>query len=250
MTSDNEKTTKASKFPRWLLIAPLVVGLSLVGGAALIQTGLENFRSGDRVVTVRGLATRDVEADLAIWPIKFSATDNNLQTARAQLEDNAQKIQEFLSAQGIKTEDIQILSIESQDLLAQSYRPEGVSQGRYLLTQTFVVRTGDIASVVKGAQNIAQLLSRNVVLTNTAAPTYLFTKLNDIKPEMIAEATRNARESADQFAKDSGQKVGLIRSASQGYFEIQPRDPVDEIPAATQRNKTVRVVTSVDYYLR
>lgn len=231
------------------VLAALMVAVALLGGGWLLQKGLYHFRAADRYVTVRGLDSRDVKADLAVWPIRCSATHNDLQTARAQLEHDGKAILAFLARQGFQPEEISVLNIESQDLLAQTYRPEGVSSGRYLLTQTFLVRTHEVDKVGEGTKNITQLFAENVVLTNSAAPTYLFTKLNDIKPEMVAAATRSAREAANQFAVDTGQKVGAIRSASQGYFEIKARDPVNDIPESAQRDKTVRVVTTVEYYL-
>lgn len=227
-------------------------GMMLVlflGSAWLIRDGLQSFRTADRYVTVRGLATKEVEADLAIWAIRHAATSNVLETARAQLETDATSIRAFLKGEGIAQDAISVLSIDAQDLLAQSYRPDGVENGRYVLTETLIVRSTDVAVVASAAQNTNKLLARGVVLSNTGAPTYLFTKLNDIKPEMIAAATGNARAGAEQFAKDSGQRVGDIRNASQGYFEIQPRDPVMDVPETAQRLKNVRVVTSIDYFL-
>lgn len=229
--------------------AVVLMVLALLGSAWLLKSGLESFRTADRYVTVRGLATKDVDADLAVWAIRHSATSNLLDEARAQLEKDSNNIREFVVEQGLGADSLSVQSIDSQDLLAQQYRPDNVQNGRYVLTETLVLRSNDVEKVASATQNLNKLLSKGVVLTNTGAPTYLFTKLNDIKPEMIAAATRNARAGAEQFAKDSGQQVGRIRSASQGYFEIQARDPVNDIPEAAQRRKTVRVVTSMEYFL-
>lgn len=230
-------------------LTALFVLVVVFGAASTLRDGLQSFRMNDRYVSVRGLATKDVEADLAVWAIRHAATSNVLETARAQIEKESSDIRAFLAEQGIGADAVSVLSLDSQDLLAQQYRPDNIENGRYVLTETLIVRSTDVATVAKAAQNINLLLAKGVVLTNTGAPTYLFTKLNDVKPEMIAAATKNARAGAEQFAKDSGQRVGDIRNASQGYFEIQPRDPVMDIPETAQRAKTVRVVTSVDYYL-
>ena len=226
-----------------------VAALTALAFASLLRDGLQSFRTGDRFVTVRGLATREVDADLAVWAIRHAATSNVLETARAQLEKDSAATKAFLVEGGIAPDAISVLSIDSQDLLAQQYRPDNVENGRYVLTETLLVRTSDVEAVSKLSQNINGLLARGVVLSNTAVPTYVFTKLNDVKPEMIADATKNARAGAEQFAKDSGQSVGNIRNATQGYFEIQARDPVMDVPENAQRKKVVRVVTSIDFYL-
>ena len=230
-------------------VALLLMVFSVLGAASLIKQGLTSFRTADRYVTVRGLATREVDADLGVWALRHAATSNVLDDARAQIEKDNALIRDFLAEQGITANAVSVLQIDSQDLLAQQYRPDNIENGRYVLTETLVVRTEAVDVLAKATQNMNQLLARGVVLSNTSAPAYLFTKLNDVKPEMIAEATKNAREGAEQFASDSGQKVGAIRNASQGYFEIQPRDPVGDVPEPAQRKKIVRVVTSIDFFL-
>ena len=111
------------------------------------------------------------------------------------------------------------------DLLAQPYRPEGIGDNRFIVAQTIIVRTEQVDRVARLNQQTGELVKRGVVLADTGGPTYLFTRLNEIKPEMLAEATRNARLSAEQFAADSGSAIAEIRRASQGLFEILPRDP-------------------------
>ncbi len=222
---------------------------TVVCAAHKIEQGLKGFRTKDNFVTVKGLATREVEANLAIWALRHTVTSNDLVAAQKQLSDDAAKIENFLKDQSILSDDVSVLSLDMQDLLAQAYRPDNASAGRYILTRTLVVRSDDIISVTKAAQSTNQLLSQGVVLTNTGAPNYIFTKLNDIKPEMIAQAMQGARAGAQQFAKDAGQKIGGIKNANQGLFEINGRDQVFDIPESAQRHKVVRVVTTVDYYL-
>jgi uncharacterized protein len=239
----------ASRQKLYSFIPVVVMALAIICAAAMLKGGFENFRIGDRFVSVRGLATKDVDADLAVWAIRHAVTSNVLQDARTQLEKDSQLIRDFVVEQGLGAESVSVQSIDSQDLMAQQYRPDNIQNGRYVLTETLVLRSDNIEKVAAMTQNLNQLLAKGVVLSNTSNPTYLFTKLNDVKPMMIAEATQNARAGAEQFAKDSGQRVGKIRSASQGYFEIQPRDPVMDIPESAQRQKIVRVVTSIDYFL-
>jgi len=161
-------------------------------------------------------------------------------------------VRDFLNTNGIKPEQIRLQNINVVDRKAQIYGNGGDMTLRFILSQTLVARTNDIPSMVKASQSISDLVKAGVTLGDpngggNAVPQYLFTKINDIKPALIAEATKNARTSAEQFAKDSGQEVGSIRNANQGYIEINARDP--GITESETPQKTVRVVTTIDYLL-
>ena len=215
----------------FLLIGLMVIGAALAFSGFKVFEGLKYFRSYDRYVTVKGLATKDMRADLAVWSVNFTVTGNDLAETQAQLETNREKVTAFLKANGIGDDNIRIQSIQVADKQAQTYSGNS-SDGapRYVISQALIARTNDIDAMSKASQNVSQLIKEGVVLGQpnggyNPAPQYMFTKLNDVKPGMIAEATKNARQSAEQFAKDSEQKVGQIRSANQGVFEILPRDP-------------------------
>ncbi len=251
MTSPDCKSHSAGLF----FIVSLFILAAGIGFAGLkIHDGLTQFRSYDNYVTVKGLAMRDVEADLAVWPIAHVVTGDDLAVVQGVLEDRTKDVMAFLKDSGIADDDIEKQQISVVDLLAQSYRQNNASQNRFILTQTVIVRSEDIAAISKAAENIGDLIKKGVVLaqqnnSNNTGPTYLFTKLNDVKPAMIAEATRNARDAADQFANDSGQTVTGIRRAYQGMFQILPRDETYTIPESAQKFKTVRVVSTIDFYL-
>jgi hypothetical protein len=235
----------------FLVLALLILACGIAYASTNVAAGLREFRSYDRFVTVKGLATRDVVADLALWPIAYTETGNDLAALQNTMDERAKTIMAFLQQNSISADKTEMQQLNVQDLLAQSYRQEGAANSRYILTQTIMVRTNDVQAVAKAAQNLGDLVRQGVVLAQTGynGPTYLFTKLNDIKPDMIAEATRNGRDAAAQFAKDSGQEVGEIRSANQGLFQILPRDESYTVPEPQQMNKTVRVVSTLDFYL-
>lgn len=248
---DNTKDCKTSHVGIFMIVALFVLACGIATAGTMVSKGLKEFRSYDRFVSVKGLATRDVTADIALWPIAYTETGNDLTALQNRMDERAKTIKAFLLKNGISDEKTEMQQLNVQDLLAQSYRQEGAAENRYILTQTIMVRTEDVPAVTKAAQNLGDLVRQGVVLAQTgySGPTYLFTKLNDIKPQMIAEATQNARDAAAQFAKDSGTAVGGIRSANQGLFQILPRDETYAIPEAQQVNKTVRVVSTVDFYL-
>lgn len=230
-------------------VVVLALGISFAGYK--IHEGLTHFRSFDRSVTMKGLAQQDVKADLALWPIAYTETGNDLSALQDLMDSRGRTVVSFLKKNGIQEEEIELKQVQVQDLLAQSYRQNGATQNRYILTQTYLVRTNNIKSVDQAAKNMGELIRSGVVFSQSGSttPTYLYTKLNDIKPEMIAEATRNARKAAKEFAKNSGQEVGGIKYASQGIFQILPRDQSYAIPESQQQNKTVRVVSTIQFYL-
>ncbi len=236
--------------PYILIAAAAMLALGPAFAGWSVKKGLETFRMEDRVVSVKGLSEKDVEADLAIWTLSSTATANELAAVIQQTDSNKKIIMAFLEHAGFLKEEIEIPPVQSQDLLAQAYRPENVEQGRYIVTQNINVRTSDMAKMDKALANAGTLLQQGVTLSNTQPPVYMFTKLNDIKPAMLAEAIKNARTSAEEFARDSGENVGGIKMAYQGQFQILPRDPVMYVSEQNQRYKTVRVVSTVDFFVQ
>ena len=234
----------------FLVLSLLILALGIAYAGMSVRDGLKDFKSYDQYVTVKGLAEKDVVSDLGVWPISYTETGNDLPELQKIMENRGAQLVSFLMQNGLQDNEITRTQLNVQDLLAQSYRQGDIGQGRYILTQTYMTRTGNIEALSKAAQNIGDLIKQGVVLSQGGeGPTYLFTKLNEIKPEMIAQATRNAREAATQFAADSGAQVGAIRSANQGVFQILPRDQTYAVSEAQQINKTVRVVSTLDFYL-
>jgi hypothetical protein len=234
-----------------LAIALVAAGVAAAGW--FIGNGFVRGRTAGRYVSVKGVAQRDVVADLALWPIRFTASDNVLSEAQKKFDASKGAILGFLKKNGIDTSKSELQNFEVVDAMADRYRSETPSS-RFIVSGTLMVRVDDPRLVQVASQNVGELAQSGVVIASGSqygggGPTYLFTKLNDSKPEMIAEATASAREAAQQFAKDSGSHLGPIRQASQGVFQILPRDPAPGVAEESQSNKTVRVVTTVEYYL-
>lgn len=249
MSEKCEMSDKCCKMGLVLSVVLLALGVAYAGGQ--VHKGLVNFKSFDRSVTMKGLAQRDVVADLAIWPIAYTETGNDLATLQDLMDERGRAILNFLKKYGIAGDEVELQQVQVQDLMAQSYRQNNAVINRYILTQTYLVRTNNIEAVSKASKELGSLIRKGVVFSQSGstAPTYLFTKLNDIKPAMIAEATKNARAAAREFAENSGQKVGGIKYASQGVFQILPRDETYTVPESQQKNKTVRIVSTIRFYL-
>lgn len=233
------------------LPAAAVVAVGLAIGGYFVGSGIRSFRGSDRFVTVKGIAEKEVKANLALWPMRVTATSNSLQEAQARIARDAATVRQFFESGGIPAEAISVQSVEATDLLTQTYR-QGAPPSRYIVTQTLMVRTNDVDRIAALAERVGEVVAAGVVMSAEGGPQgpfYLFTQLNDIKPAMIAEATKNARAAAEQFAADSGSSLGAIRQASQGLFQILPRDAAPGLSEDKQVLKTVRVVSTVEYIL-
>ena len=234
----NDKGTS----PAFVLGVFICIGLALLG--YFISGGITRIKALDRTVTVKGLSEREVPANIAIWPIKFSEADNNLNNLFSTLQRKNTIIIEFLKSQGFKDEEISTSAPAIQDRQAQGYIES--FKFRYSGTSTITVYTEDVDAVRKTMEKLVELGKKGIAISGEdyqSQTDFLYTKLNDIKPEMIEEATKNAREVAEKFAKDSKSKLGKIKTASQGLFTIDNRDK------NTPYIKKVRVVSTVEYYL-
>ncbi|WP_348701712.1 SIMPL domain-containing protein [uncultured Marinobacter sp.] len=233
------------------VVSALVLGICAIVAATLIADGLTGLRTGDRYVTVKGVAEREVRADLALWPIRFVATGDTLAQAQQQARSSRDAIAAFLKLQAIDDSAVELLRLDVTDTRANPY-PGNNSEHKVIINQTLMVRSNDVDRIRQAAQNVSDLVDSGVVLSSDygpSGPTYLFTGLNDIKPEMIAEATAAAREAAEQFARDASAELGSLRRANQGVFQILARDQAPGIQEPQQPVKTVRVVSTVQYYL-
>lgn len=225
----------------------LAVGLIIAG--FFIYLGFADVASAsrDRHVSVRGLAEREVQADHVIWPLVYKTSGNDMQALYTQIRTVNGQIISFLQKNGIAAKDITAGAPQMQDLYADRYASSDVKKrDRYNVTSIITVSSGDVERVRNLIPRVGELLQQGIVISANEYGTevqYEFRSLNKVKPAMIEEATRNAREAADKFAKDSESKLGKIKTAQQGLFSIENRDQY------TPHVKTVRVVTSIDYYL-
>ncbi|WP_128891956.1 SIMPL domain-containing protein [Erythrobacter sp. HKB08] len=227
---------------RWLASSS-IVAIGLIVGGFLLGDGLVRAKEADRSVTVRGLAEREVTADLATWTISYSGTAPDLQSAQASVDRDSAAIERFFESIGFPEDTLQPTGVN-----VSFYSDRGVP--RYTVRQRLTLRTRDIERAQAAVKRQVELVRNGVVLEDGSGMSYTFTKLDEIKPEMVAEATKDARAAAEQFAKDSGAGVGSIRKATQGYFSISARDGDDGGWGVSDTPyKKVRVVTTVDFSL-
>lgn len=228
------------------IIATLIIALGLFLMGNRIQVGLQNGLSDERYVTVRGLSERVVPANKVVWPLVYKEVGNDLKQLANQVNYKNKIIVEYLQSKGITQDEISVSAPEIIDLQAERYVNQNVPY-RYNLRTIITVSSQQVELVRTLINEQGELLDRGIAIVSGEYDTnidYQFTDLNQLKPDMIAEATRNARHAAEQFAEDSNSKLGKIKNASQGQFTITDRDQY------TPHLKNVRVVTSVTYFLK
>lgn len=229
------------------LVLGALVGLGIASAGFSTAGALRDVRESQRSVSVKGLAEREVDADLAIWPVTFKEAGDDLAELQKRVDAKREVVAAFLVESGFPREEISHAVPRIMDRQAESMGQPGRPAGpRYLEQATVIVRSRNVAAVKKAMDRAGLLVARGVMLAQDweNRPQFLFNGLNAIKPEMIEQATLSAREAAAKFAKDSGSAVGKIRNASQGLFTVSDRDP------NSPERKVVRVVTTVDYFLR
>ena len=222
----------------------IMIGLAIIG--IMIPEAVNSFRSYERTVNVKGLCEKEVPADRVIWPVIYKIMGDDIQSIYSQTDRNNETIIDFLMEGGISRDEITVSTPSVSDKYANEYSSNDRAY-RYIATNVLTVYTDKVDLVLELMARQSELLKKGVVTVSNSWENpveFKFEALNDIKPEMIEEATKNAREAAEKFAKDSESRLGKIKTANQGTFTIADRD------SNTPHIKKVRVVTSVTYYLK
>ena len=229
------------------VIAAICIMVGLIAIAIAIPASVKNFTSYKRTVTVKGLCEREVKADSVIWPIVYKEGGNDLKSVYANLTAKNSTIVKWLEEAGINESEITISAPSVEDIRTYSYTVENRTYN-YIVTQVITICTDNVDTVLGLRAKQSDLFDLGIAIGSGSSwenpVVYEYTGLNDIKPEMIEEATKNARVSADKFAKDSDSRIGKIITASQGQVTVTDRD------ANTPYIKTVRVVTTIKYMLK
>lgn len=235
--------------PHTTLITAALIALGLVGAGWMAGRGMAHLRTADRYVTVKGSAEKEVAANLLVWPLPHQVNGNELAEVQRRLDANTAIIRGFFTEAGFGENEITVSPPKLTDRWAWSYSENRPSE-RFGYTTTVTLRTQNVSKAQEALRRSGSLIAQGVQLggeggegEGTSRPEFSYTGLASIKPELIAQATAEARKAAEQFAKDSGARLGGIRSANQGVITITDRD------SGSPQIKTVRVVTTVEYFL-
>lgn len=230
------------------VLESLIVAIGLVGMGFLVSGGLAKVGHKPRTVQVKGLAEKEVAANKVTWPLVVKYFDNDVNSLYQKVKDTNSKVTAYLKENGIKAEEITLQAPNITDRRANmyDYSNNNYNAPRYFVTSVITVTSTNVQAVQKIIDNQGELLAIGIVPSSDEYQynvSYEYTDLNKIKPGMIEEATKNARQAAEKFAKDSESTLGYIQEAYQGQFSIENRD------SNTPYIKKVRVVTNVTYTL-
>jgi len=237
--NEKRKLGEAAVLGAFLCLAFAVLGYFVFQTAASVK-------ESQRTVTVKGLSEKEVPANIAIWPIRFGEVNNDLVSLYATIQEKTALIVAFLKENGFSDAEISQAVPAIADRQADNYESPGKYQYRYAASLAVTVYTDKVDAVRKAMDKIVTLIQRGVVISGQGyqdRPTFLFTNLNGVKPDMVEEATRQARAVAEKFAKDSKSRLGKIKTADQGQFDIEDRDE------HTPYIKKIRIVSTIEYYL-
>ncbi len=230
-----------------LLYPSLAIFFGLIVAGFLLSHLSVSLKRTERTVTVKGLSEREVPANIAIWPLKFNQVSNDLNDLYSAIEDKTASIVHFLQKNGFSDKEITVSAPTVFDRYSQGYMDSNKILYRYSATTSITVYTENVQSVLETSKKVVELGKQGIAVTGEDYDThteFIFTHLNEIKPQMIEEATNNAREVAEKFATDSKSILGKIKLAQQGQFSIRDRD------SNTPNIKIVRVVSTIEYYLK
>ncbi|MGV3652372.1 MAG: SIMPL domain-containing protein [Devosia sp.] len=235
------------------LLCALFIAMGIAGAGWVVGEALVESREPARYVTVKGLSEREVKADLGFWPIRFVATGGTLEEARAALNTSEQAVRGYLSARGFATDEINVQNIQVEDRAAGYNAGSTPDAFRFVLTEDMLVTSTKVDELAGASRGVADLIASGVVFSTdaySAGASFVFTGLNGLKNEMLAEATQRAKESAEQLAAESGAAVGAIQTVNQGVFEILPAVEIPNDRPEKQIAKKVRVVSTITYFLQ
>jgi hypothetical protein len=240
-----------------LYICTIIFSIGVLGAGYSVGKGVFLARMMSRTVSVKGLAEQDVKSDLGVWEINYREVGNDLVQIDQRLQHDQQAIIEFLKAQGFEENEIERTPLKMDDRFANIYSQpadQKANDYRYVVTAGLSVRTTKVDLIQSSLQATEKLLQQGILLSFDSAsimpnPSYYYTKLDSIRPAMLADATKSARAVAEQFAKDSGSRLAGIQRANQGQFQLMGRDSNSVSPEGSIYKK-VRLVTTIDYSIR
>lgn len=224
------------------LFAACVVAAGLAIAGLFVYLGFSAYAAKDRAVVVKGLSTRDVQADYVVWPLNYNIQTNDLMSAHENINAVTETIKKFLLSKGFAEADLRRGNTTIEDNWANYYGSR-LPENHYTVSTTLVVSTKDVERVISCQGSQTELMSKGIIVNSQDWNVdYQYNGLTELKPSMIEEATKNARAVAQKFADDAGCSLGSIRNASQGQFSVESDNFQPWI-------KHIRVVTTIGYYL-
>ncbi|GEQ86061.1 SIMPL domain-containing protein [Patiriisocius marinistellae] len=204
-------------------ITAIIFGFAIVIASAVLGNAFMNRNKAQRTIAVTGLGKSDFTSDLIVWEARFTRNNTNLQQAYKDLESDKNKVTQYLTNKGVPNENIVFSAVSTSENNEPNYGPNGNYIGTtftgYNLSQSVEINSKNVAAIETISREITELLNQGVQLYS-AAPRYYYTKIEDLKIEMISRATENARLRAEKIAENSGSGLGELVKARMGIFQI------------------------------
>jgi len=235
-----------------LIISSLLIAIGCTTAGVFIGQGIKNFKNGDRVVTIKGLAEQVVKSDYCMWSLGFRQAGNDFNEVQVGLNKNRKEIIDFLKSQGLKDDEIEILPLNITDQLAREYGSENVAR-RFVGNSAVWVKSSRVDIVQKANTKIDSLIQSGVMLfsdTGSLQPKYMIKGFNEIKSTLLSQSIKNAKDQAQKFASDSNAELGKLKRANQGVIRILDDDGTSDDSNGKTINQKVRVVSTFDYFIK
>lgn len=231
-----------------------MLAAGMVVSTFLGSRSIEKIKLADQTIRVKGSSERKIDSDWAVWNARFAARAPGLTDAYAKIRKDLEAVLSYLEAAGVPRGSVGVSSVSTsiQYKLNEKGHATNVIEG-YVLEQSVELKSGDIPLVARLARDSTALIQQGIEFSSSS-PCYYYTRLNDLKIEMLGEATRDARARAEQLAKNSGCAVGALRSASQGVFQITPEYSTEVsdygVYDTGSIRKSVKALVTVEFSIR
>ena len=233
-----------------IIILGICFVIATIVSTVIFSKGLLQIKkfSGE-VITVTGSAEKQIESDYIVWNSSFSRREPQLKAAYAKIQEDLKKVKDYLLSKDIKENEIVVSQIETKVIYKKNEKGNDTNEIEgYLLSQGIEVKSNDVKRIDVVSRQSTELINQDIQLISQA-PDYFYTKLAELKVEMLAKATEDAKQRAMSMAKSTGNKVGAIRSAKMGVFQITPITSYDvswygENDTSSFEKKVMAVVTA------
>ena len=235
------------------IIVAIIIVAGFIAGSFYVTSGFVKIKSGSNVITVTGSAKKQITSDLVVWTGTFTAKSQDLKAAYSLLADNKTSVQSYLDNQGLTDKIVySSITMNIHYVMGQYGMPTSQVES-YELSQDVTISSADIDKVTDISRNITELINDGVQF-QSQPPQYMYTKIADLKIEMLAAATKDASTRAQMIAENAGSKLGKLKSASMGVFQITPKysnDVTDSgINDTSSLEKEITAVVNCQFYVK
>lgn len=236
------------------VLAIAIASFGFVLGLALLGSAIKNRNKSENTIAVTGLGTKTFTSDLITWDGSFSRNSFELQTAYNELAADRKVINDYLLSKGIKRNEMVFSAVDIQK--QYNYGTDGYGRSTetfagYRLSQTVSIESKEVEKVENVSRNITEIINRGIEFTSSS-PNYFYTKLAEVKQQMIADATKDAKQRAEKIAENAGADLGNLKKATMGVIQITAPNSNEEFSYGgtfntSSKEKEARITIKLEY---